>query len=291
MISVIICSRTQTISSVLSENIKKTVGCDYELVVIDNSENTYSIFEAYNLGIEKSVNDYLCFIHDDILFHTEGWGTVIQRIFNEEQKIGLLGIAGTKVKTKMPSGWWDCPDELKEISVIQHVENKKVEKWYYGFKNGNISEVVAIDGVFMAMRKDKRIHFSTELKGFHNYDLNISMEYQIKGYKIVVVNSILIEHFSNGTINESWYESSLKTHKLYDKHLPFITNEIQKVFSIKDLEIKNGTTFLNHIYKNGYSNQLVRLWFELFLLNPFSKFHYRFLKKNIKIILKTLRIF
>jgi hypothetical protein len=45
MISIIICSRTQTISSDLFENIKDTIGCDYELVVIDNSENTYSIFD------------------------------------------------------------------------------------------------------------------------------------------------------------------------------------------------------------------------------------------------------
>ena len=68
MISIIICCRIQTINKDLSENIKNTVGCDYELIVIDNSQNSYSIFEAYNLGIERSNGDYLCFIHDDILY-------------------------------------------------------------------------------------------------------------------------------------------------------------------------------------------------------------------------------
>jgi hypothetical protein len=53
MISIIICSRTQTISSDYLK-ISKILLDDYELVVIDNSENTYSIFEAYNLGIEQS---------------------------------------------------------------------------------------------------------------------------------------------------------------------------------------------------------------------------------------------
>ena len=44
MISIIICSRTERINYDLSENIKKSVGCDYELIIIDNSENKYSIF-------------------------------------------------------------------------------------------------------------------------------------------------------------------------------------------------------------------------------------------------------
>ena len=72
MISIIICSRTQAISKDLSENVQNTVGCDHELVIIDNSENQYSIFEAYNLGIKQSKGEYLCFAHDDILFHTKG---------------------------------------------------------------------------------------------------------------------------------------------------------------------------------------------------------------------------
>jgi hypothetical protein len=32
---------------------KLTIGCEYELIIIDNSENKYSIYEAYNLGIER----------------------------------------------------------------------------------------------------------------------------------------------------------------------------------------------------------------------------------------------
>lgn len=73
MISVIICSRAKIIKTNLFENIKNTIGCNYELIVIDNSENKFSIFQAYNLGIEKSLGDYLCFLHDDVFIHTDGW--------------------------------------------------------------------------------------------------------------------------------------------------------------------------------------------------------------------------
>ena len=65
MISIIICSRTATISKKLSANIAETISCDYELVIVDNSENKYSIFNAYNIGIKRSKGKYLCFVHDD----------------------------------------------------------------------------------------------------------------------------------------------------------------------------------------------------------------------------------
>jgi hypothetical protein len=41
-------------------------------------------------------------------------------------------------------------------------------------------EVVVVDGIFM--EKNSRLRFSSEMKGFHNYDLNISFEYKKNGY-------------------------------------------------------------------------------------------------------------
>ena len=66
MISLIICSRTADISDELKQNIATTIGCEYELCVIDNSRNEYSIFTAYNEGVRRAKGDILCFMHDDI---------------------------------------------------------------------------------------------------------------------------------------------------------------------------------------------------------------------------------
>ena len=60
MISIIICSRTPDISRELKQNIATKIGCDYELVVIDNSSNGHSIFSAYNEGVEKAKGELLC---------------------------------------------------------------------------------------------------------------------------------------------------------------------------------------------------------------------------------------
>jgi hypothetical protein len=119
MLSVIICSRESNISSSLTDNIDRTIGCVYELIVIDNSDAKYSIFEAYNIGIKKSKSGFLCFLHDDILIHTEDWGVKLKNIFKENKNVGLIGVAGSKIKTKMPSAWWDCPKEMRAINFIQ----------------------------------------------------------------------------------------------------------------------------------------------------------------------------
>lgn len=283
MLSIIICSRTQTISNDLFNNIKNTIGYEYELIIIDNSENKYSIFEAYNLGIGKSKGKYLCFIHDDILFHSQNWGGFVNRIFSENPKAGLLGIAGSKVKTKMPSGWWKCPDEFKEINIIQHHSNKEIEKWEYGFKGTSISEVVAIDGVFMVMRKNCNLFFNTTLKGFHNYDLNISFECKKRGYDIFVSNEILIEHFSNGVINDSWFESASKIHHIYRDLLPLKTADIYDLKFFKELEFQNGKGFLSKFLSLGYKNEVLRIWIYLFILKPNTIYHLRFFKRFLKL--------
>lgn len=279
MISIIICSRKNTIPEELSRNIDETIGCDFELIIIDNSENKYSIFEAYNLGIEKSKGEYLCFIHDDILFHTRYWGNVVQSIFEKDKKIGLIGIAGAKIKTKMPSAWWDCPEEQKNIYIKQHFKSGKTENWNIGFKRKNIEEVVVIDGVFMVLRKDTAIGFDESIGGFHNYDLNISFECKKIGRIIVVTNQILIEHFSKGTINKEWIQSTFKIHRLYQSVLPL---RVYGTPELKDLEILNTKQFLNQCLLLQERMIAFRCWIKLFLLNPFLKFHLNFWKNYIK---------
>ena len=54
MISIIICSRFQSISKELKDNIENTVGVVHEIICIDNSKSQYDIFSAYNEGVKRS---------------------------------------------------------------------------------------------------------------------------------------------------------------------------------------------------------------------------------------------
>ena len=83
MISCIVCSRHIRLSERLIQNIQNTIGESFELVVIDNSKSNYSIFSAYNEGVRRAKGNVLCFMHEDILFHSQNWGQELCRIFEE----------------------------------------------------------------------------------------------------------------------------------------------------------------------------------------------------------------
>ncbi len=286
MISIIICSRNSGIAPELSSNIDATIGCGYEMVIIDNSDNRYSIFQAYNKGIEESKSDILCFIHDDILFHSNGWGQKIIEIFNSDIQIGLIGVAGSKAKTKAPSGWWNVPHELKQVNIIQHVETGEVERWEYGLENELLTEVVAIDGVFIAARKDKNISFDASLKGFHNYDLNISLQYKAKGYKVMVSKEIVIEHFSNGNINNDWYLATQNFHDKYKHQLPLLTDDVAGKFDLRKQEFDNGVKFIYDSLNFGFNSSIMKNWFRLLLINPTDINHKKIFKRLARKIIK-----
>ncbi|CAC9976394.1 MULTISPECIES: glycosyltransferase [Flavobacterium] len=252
MISLIICSRTKVLSEEFTQNISDTIGNQYELILIDNSESSYSIFEAYNLGIQKSKGDLLCFIHDDILFHTKEWGKILESEFKENPNFALIGIAGAKVKTQYPTGWWDCENKYKVVNIIQH-EKGKVEKQFFGFTNDNLQEVLVIDGVFMALKRDNNFLFDTDLTGFHNYDLSLSCNVKTKGKKIGVTKKILIEHFSIGTLNKDWFFSIMSFHNKYQKSL-------RNNNSTSEQEIFAGKKYIDHcIYILGKKKGLIYL--------------------------------
>jgi glycosyltransferase involved in cell wall biosynthesis len=278
MISIIICSRNPSISDDLQGNIDATIGSEYELIVIDNSQNKYSIFEAYNLGIERSNGAYLCFIHDDILFHTQGWGEVVNQIFEADNSVGLIGVAGAKIKTKMPSAWWDCVEGDKLLYLRQHLRNGIVEDWDKGFTDKNMERVVAIDGLFMVARRDERFRFQEPFKGFHGYDLNISFEYIQLGYEILVSNLILVEHFSLGTLNKDWYSSNLKMHKLYFNLLPL---KEEKRIVTKEIEFANGVNFIKGLLFFKFKKEAFVLWLQLIIIKPISRYHVKFLKQML----------
>ena len=93
MISIVICARANDINEALKENIQNTIGVPYELIVIDNGKNEYSIFSAYNKGVTLSNYDIVCFMHDDISFETMGWGNIVTTQL-QKFNVGAIGVAG-----------------------------------------------------------------------------------------------------------------------------------------------------------------------------------------------------
>jgi hypothetical protein len=279
MLSLIICSRNVSISKKLDENIKETILVDYELIIIDNSSNRLSIFEAYNIGIERSKGEVLVFLHDDILFRTAGWGNIVTRIFNENPGVGLLGIAGSNIKTKMPSTWWDGPGCIS-IRIVQHQKGTKtIQNKNVGFVHKKLINVAAIDGVLMIMSVDERIIFDTELKGFHNYDLDLSLQHFKLNKGICVTNEIVVEHFSGGYINKDWYLSASRFHKKNFNILPVIIDSKINKLKMKMNEFNVGAAFVIKLLEMNLKKEALYWWYKLIKMKFYSKFHFKFIKK------------
>lgn len=240
MISLIICSREPDISQTLKDNIAATVGVEYELVVIDNSTNSYSIFSAYNEGERRAKYPYLCFMHEDILYHTSSWGTEILRILNDN-KIGLLGVMGGKYLPHYPSTWFSTKYTIGRLLQGQIGPNNQylLEEDYRGFFIDDIQEVVAVDGLWFCIRKELfgSIKFDSDTyDGWHAYDIDICMQIRKMRYIIVVTSKILIEHKSLGNTDKYFYISLIKFFLKWKHYLPVSTGILLSKDEIAEVE-------------------------------------------------------
>jgi GT2 family glycosyltransferase len=221
LISLIICSSTADLDYQLKTNIELTIGCSFEFIIINNSKNSYDIFEAYNLGVQRSKGEILCFLHDDIYFHTRNWGNIVINHFINP-KIGAIGVAGSPYLAKAIGSWWSgglinqhlCYQENSKIKISK--KNNTKEKV-------QTKEVVILDGLWFCIKRElfQKVKFDEiTFDGFHFYDLDICTQVFQNNYKILAISDILIQHDSAGNINDKWIENAKLFNQKWKRHLP-----------------------------------------------------------------------
>ncbi len=211
MISIIISSYKEIYYNQIISNIENTVGVPYEIVKIDNP-GKFSLTEAYNIGANRAKFDVLCFLHEDIKFHCLNWGDVILKHFKTIPDLGLIGLAGSKEKLLLPTGWGYHHPDKNLINILHHDDDGNVYK-ISTYAGENIDFVRVIDGVFMAMRKSvwQKYKFDESVDGYHFYDIDFSLRVS-QEYKVGIAYDIIIEHFSHGNFGDDWIEASIKYH-------------------------------------------------------------------------------
>ena len=257
MISIIICSRRNIFSDELKLNISTTIGCDYELVIIDNHNNTYSIFQAYNEGVHRAKGELLCFCHDDVLFLSSNWGQRVISYFRDMDDLGVLGVAGAHFLPSSPMYWSSSP------FISEHNLNNDSgvhEEFFHEdyFQDTDSIEVVAVDGLcfFMPRRIFDRVWFDEKsYRGFHLYDMDICLQVIKEGMKVIVCRDILIEH--------SWSEKDMERGKslnTLDRNLSIFCNKwkhmlpVVRGISMPDYTIKR----LDNLCYFAYDAKMVR---------------------------------
>ena len=208
MITLIVSSYKPQLLEDFRKNIAATIGqTAYEIIAIHNP-GIMGICEAYNQGAENAKYENLLFIHEDVKFYTENWYSIVEKYYNLPQ-LGVFGLAGSKRKFHLPYGFHSGM-RGENFIFVNHSGHHKLPISSLPFP----FQVKVIDGVFIGMKKEvwKKVPFSKTLKGFHFYDLDISLRTSVD-YKNYLVTDLDVEHFSTGNFGDEWIKACINFHK------------------------------------------------------------------------------
>ena len=209
------------------DNVHNTCGCECEIQYVENS-NGVSLTEIYNKHLKESETDIIAFIHDDIEFLREGWGTELIRLFNENEDYGIIGVAGA-AEFDERGMWWNYK---KRYGQVVHRQNGK--SWLTMFSDlisGDLREVCVVDGLFIAVHR-KRISrpFDERFKGFNHYDTSFCLGNYIEGYpRIGVTTNIRIAHSSVGETKQNFFDNLKLLNEVYHEYYPIDVDEDLKL--------------------------------------------------------------
>ena len=254
MISVVVSSYQPLLLEALKINVRDTIDVPYEFIVIENKA-IMGICEAYNLGASKAKFDLLCFIHEDIQFASKEWGRNLVELFTKDKDLALAGLAGSKYKPKFVTGWTTSLGEYDRMHILQSLPNKNIITHTHNPNNELYSEVITLDGVCLFITKNcwKENKFNEELKGFHFYDLDLSLRISSQYKKVAVIYFIDVIHFSMGRFNDKWVTEAFKFHR--NKNIQSI---LKKLFpKEKDINIVRKIKYY-WIYR--LQNENISLW-------------------------------
>jgi len=202
------------------EYLKKSSGYKKIEVIEKINNGEKSLSQVYNEILEESKTDIVVLCHDDIYFDTTGWFHKIEKHF-EKSDYGILGVAGTTHMSET-GRWWETNRRKNMIGIVNHESGGKkwTSKYSEEFGN-NIRETVIVDGVFIAVNKQRiKTNFIEEFNGFHFYDISFCFENYLKGVKVGVITNIRITHKSIGQTNEKWEKNRELFVKKYGENLP-----------------------------------------------------------------------
>ncbi|MDV4149715.1 glycosyltransferase [Clostridium sp. AL.422] len=154
----------------------------YQIETI-NIREVDSIAKAYNEAMKLSDARYKVYLQENIFIINNTFIKDIIEVFESNEKIGLIGMIGTKILSK-DFDLYKSNDIYGKIytnksGIMDLEEFQRVENAY--------EEVQLIDGILMATQYD--VTWREDIfDGFEYYDLSQSVEFLKKQYKVVVLN-------------------------------------------------------------------------------------------------------
>jgi hypothetical protein len=260
MISIVICSVNTHFLTQIKENISTTLGVPYELLVWDNRSSNKGLCEVYNNMAAQARFPYICFIHEDVLMRTNNWGRLLIDIFEQDELVGLIGVAGGKYKSRAFSGWY-CGHNDLDCMHLTHRTNGQDHLLSSPVNNTKpVHEVICIDGVFMVCRKTiwERIRFDEVLlKGFHLYDIDFSLRTARVCKNVVIMNLDIVHITANvGDYSDNWVKETIMHHEKRKEMLPAFVKGI----ATDNLEVHIAKVWMDALKARRISWHYKRKW-------------------------------
>lgn len=197
---------------------------------IDNTKGN-SMAKKYNYAIENIVlkNDdpIICFRHDDcnILTPIDVCEYKLGKLF-EDGDVGIAGVIGTIALDKICT-WWNGVlaaggrMTYGSGSIIQGGVDEKGNPTEYPMKDhpGVHDYLATVDGCCMFFPRwifEQGLRFDENLKDYHFYDTDISLQVLERGYKVSTID-IVVKHTSEGKPPKKFEELKKTFFEKWDK--------------------------------------------------------------------------
>lgn len=177
-------------------------GREIEIIGVHDAR---SLAEGYNRGVARSRGARLILSHDDIEILTSDFASRVDRHLAD---FDLIGIAGT---TRLAGGKWATAGDPFVFTLVTSPdpESGGYATMMLGGGPLVVPGIQALDGVFMALRRDVAvaIPFDDEIfDGFHLYDLDFSFRAHGAGFRLAVCRDLVLIHESTGRYDTAWAE-------------------------------------------------------------------------------------
>jgi hypothetical protein len=175
---------------------------------------------------------------------------------------GVVGFAGSQVKTRSPSGWENLAAHTRE-NVVQHGFPGGARALRVNPGGEAYSRVSVLDGLALFVpRRIWSAHRFDEATcpGFHLYDLDFTTQVA-QTHANYVCHTVLPEHFSMGIPKASWREAIERYHRKWGERLPLTCLALTPAQQ-RECEAFSAYHWLRELLRNPPQDQamLERAW-------------------------------
>ncbi|MDR2791333.1 MAG: glycosyltransferase family protein [Tannerellaceae bacterium] len=222
MISVVIASVKPELSQALRDNIEQTIGVPHEIWIHDNRHTQWGLCRLYNHYARLSQGRYIAFLHEDIHIYTSDWGRILVDFYGANPQAGVVGFAGSTLKTRTLSGW-ESTAENSRMCLRQHIGKGHVQQICCNVHGEDYAQVLALDGFAFIVPRDvwqQHPYDEALLSAYNQYEIHFSLQVALT-HSNYVCFTIDVEHFSCGRFERRWYDDALRLHRKWSDRLPW----------------------------------------------------------------------